>query len=142
MSITGVGSSLFSVRSLVDMRRQLDDLQRQLGSGQKADDYAGVGVERGLAVGLRQHLSMLGAYDAAVNTVGVRLTLAQTTLGRLADIGHQVKATTLQPTSIDASGSTLAQKTAYTELDEILALLNTQAGDHYLFSGRAIDRRY
>ncbi len=140
MSITGVGSSLFSVQSLVDMRRQLDDLQRQLGSGQKADDYAGVGVERGLAVGLRQHLSMLGAYDAAVNTVGVRLTLAQTTLGRLADIGHQVKATTLQPTSIDASGSTLAQKTAYTELDEILALLNTQAGDHYLFSGRAIDR--
>jgi flagellin-like hook-associated protein FlgL len=139
MSITGVGSSL-SVQSLVDMRRQLDELQRQLGTGQRADDYAGVGVERGLAVGLRQHLSMLGAYDAAVNTVGVRLTLAQTTLGRLADIGRQVKATTLQPASIDASGSTLAQKTAYTELDEILALLNTQAGDHYLFSGRAVDR--
>src|SRR5437588_849729 len=131
MSITGVGSSLFSVQSLVDMRRQLDDLQRQLGSGQKADDYAGVGVERGLAVGLRQHLSMLGAYDAAINTVGVRLTLAQTTLGRLADIGHQVQATTFQPTSTDASGSPLATKTAYTDLAETLARLHTQAGATY-----------
>jgi flagellar hook-associated protein 3 FlgL len=141
MSITGVGSrSLLSVQSLVDMRAQLDDLQTQLGTGRKADNYAGIGVERGLAVGLREHLSALGAYDDAISNVGVRINLAQTSLGRLADIGHEVKTSALQRSTIDSGGSTLALKNAYADLGEILGLLNTRAGDRYLFSGRATDR--
>jgi flagellar hook-associated protein 3 FlgL len=141
MAINGIGSrSALSVQSLVDMRSQLDDLQRQLGTGQKADSYAGVGLERGLAIGLRQQLSTLGGYDDAISNVGVRLKLAQTSLGRLADIGHEVKTSTQLPASIDGSGSTLAQQGAYGALGEILGLLNTQVGDHYLFSGRAADR--
>ena len=63
MSITGVGSkSSLVVQSLVDMRRQLDDLQRQLGTGKMSDNYAGLGLDRGLAVGLRSHLAALGGY--------------------------------------------------------------------------------
>ena len=134
MGITGIGGSQTAlvVQSLVDMRRQLDDLQRQLGTGKKADTYAGIGVERGLAVGLRQHLSALGGYDDAIGNVGVRISLAQTTLGRIADIGHAVQSSALQ--------SSLAQTTAYSDLGEVLGLLNTQAGDRYLFSGRGADR--
>ena len=59
MSIAGVGSrTTQSVQSLVDMRAQLDDLQRQLGTGKKSTTYAGVGVDRGLAVGLRAAVSL------------------------------------------------------------------------------------
>jgi flagellar hook-associated protein 3 FlgL len=142
MSITGIGigsRTALAVQSLVDLRRRLDELQRQLGTGKKADTYAGVGVERGFAVGLRQHLAALGAYDDAISNVGARIRVAQTTLGRIADIGHAVKSAALQ-SSIDGNGATLAQTTAYSYLGEVVGLLNTQAGDRYLFSGRGADR--
>ena len=138
MSISGIGSrSSLGVQALVDMRAQLDDLQRQLGTGKKADTYAGIGIDRGFAVGLRSQVSALGAYDDTISTVGVRLNLAQTTLGRLSDIAHSVKSDALSTPSVQSNGSTLAQSSAYSELGEILGLLNTQAGDRYLFSGRA-----
>ncbi len=97
MSISGIGSQTsLIVQSLVDMRSQLDDLQRQLGTGQKSDTYAGVGLDRGLAVGLRSQLSALDGFDNTITNVGVRLTLAQTALGRISDIGHQVKTAAFQ----------------------------------------------
>ncbi|SRR6266545_1470782 len=142
MSITGVGSkSSLVVQSLVDMRRQLDELQRQLGTGKKSDNYAGLGLNRGLAVGLRAHLSSLDAFSNAITNVHVRLDLAQTTLGRIGEIAHSVKASALQSfAAVDSNGQTVAQLTAYSELGEILGLLNTQAGDRYLFSGRGTDQ--
>ena len=128
------------MQSLVDMRRQLDDLQRQLGTGQKADTYAGIGIDRGLAVGLRAHLSALGGFGDAITHVGVRIDLAQSALSRMSDITHAVKAAAFQSPSIDSSGATLAQATAYSHLGEMLGLLNTQVGDRYLFSGRGTDK--
>lgn len=136
MSVTGIGSqSTLTVQSLVQMRQQLDDLQRQLGTGKKSDTYAGMGLDRGFAVGLRAQVSSIAGFDNTINTVGVRINLAQSALGRLADIGHSVKASALLPSSVDSTGTTLAQSTAYSELGEVLGLLNTQSGDRYLFSG-------
>jgi flagellin-like hook-associated protein FlgL len=141
MSISGIGSKTsLAVQSLVDLRRQLDDLQRQLGTGQKSETYAGIGLERGLAVGLRSHLVSLDAFDDTISNVGVRLDLVQQTLTRFSDIAHTVKGAAYQPTSIDSSGSTIAQQNAYASLSEILGLLNTQAGGRYLFSGRSTDQ--
>ena len=60
MSISSIGSQTsLIVQSLVDMRGQLDDLQRQLGTGKKSDTYAGMGLERGMAVGLRARANSL-----------------------------------------------------------------------------------
>lgn len=137
MSISGIGTrSALAVQTLVEMRRQLDDLQRQLGSGQKSDTYAGLGLERGLAVGLRSRLSGLEAFQSSITHVDVRLNLAQTSLGRLVDIGRTVKSSAFQSSTIDSNGSTIPQSTAYASLNEMLGLLNTQAGDRYIFSGR------
>ena len=58
----------------------------------------------------------------------------------MSDITHTVKAAAFQSPSIDSSGATIAQSTAYSELGELLGLLNIQVGDRYLFSGRASDR--
>jgi flagellar hook-associated protein 3 FlgL len=141
MNITGVGSkSSLVVQSLVDLRQQLDDLQRQLGTGKKSDTYAGVGLDRGFAVGLRSHVSALSAYDNTITNVGVRMQLAQSTLGRIADIGHATKGNAFQEVDIQSDGTTNAQSTAKAELGEILGLLNTRSGDRYLFSGLAADQ--
>src|SRR5437588_19938 len=139
--ITGIGlQSTLIVSALGDMRSQLDDLQRQRGTGQKSTTYAGLGVNRGLAVGLQGQLSTMTGYADTATQIGVRLSLQQTSLTRIADIGSAVKGATLTPFNIDASGQTQTQRTAITQLDEIIGLLNTPAGDRYLFSGRAGDK--
>ena len=141
MTITGVGSqSSLLARALGDMRTQLTDLQRQLGTGKKSTTYAGLGIDRGLAVSLRGKLAAMTSYADTVTNVDLRVNLQQSVLTRIADLGHSVKSGTQTGFSLDASGQTLAQRTAVSQLDEIVALLNTQAGDRYLFSGRAVDK--
>lgn len=139
MSIGSVGTrSLLLTQSLVGMRTQLGDLQRQLATGKRSDDYAGIGIQRGLTVGLRSHLSAIGAYNDTITSVDVRLKLAQTGLTRIAEIGRETKAVAAQMTSAD--GRTTAQVTANSGLGEILGLLNTRSGDRYLFSGLSGDQ--
>ena len=43
MTVSGVSSNIAPlIQSALDINKQLDDLQRQLGSGQPADPYAGL----------------------------------------------------------------------------------------------------
>ena len=142
MTITGVGpQSSLVVQALGDMRTQLGDLHRQLGTGKKSISYAGLGIQRGLAVGLRSKLVAMSGFANTVTNVGVRISLQQAALTRMAALGGAVKAAALnQQFSIDGSGQTATQRVAGTQLDEILALMNTPAGDRYLFSGRAGDK--
>jgi flagellin-like hook-associated protein FlgL len=129
------------VQSLVAMRAQLDDLQRQLGTGKKANTYAGIGLDRGLAVGLRAQVTAIASYQDTITTVDTTLKVAQTSLGRMDEIGKTVKSSTqFAPYDIDDSGQTTGQKNARAQLDELLNLLNTPVGDRYIFSGRALDR--
>jgi flagellar hook-associated protein 3 FlgL len=141
MSISGIGTrSALTVQSLVEMRKQLDDLQRQLGTGKKANTYAGLGIDRGLAVGLRSRLSGLEAFENSITQVDVRLTIGQSALDRVRELGSEVKSAAFQSSVIDSNGSTVPQITAYSSLNELLGLLNTQAGDRYIFSGREAEQ--
>ena len=141
MSVSGIGSSSsLLVSALTSMRSQLDDLQRQLGTGSKSTNYAGLGLDRGLVVGLRNHLSAISSYADTTTNVTLRINLQQTALTRIGTINGDVKAATQTNYSIDASGQTVGQHAANAQFDEILNSLNTQAGDRYLFSGRATDK--
>lgn len=140
MAITGVGPrTAATIQSLVDMRTQLTDLTRQLGSGKKTTTYAGLGVDAGLAVSLRSRLAAMSGYSDTITNVGTRVDLMQSVLSRISDLGSSVKGAMGDPFTIDASGQTVAQRSAASQLDEALGLLNTQVGERYLFSGRALD---
>jgi len=141
MSISGVGSrSSLTVQSLVDMRAQLDELQRQLASGKKSTTYAGLGIDRGFTVGLRSQASALKAFDETITQVDFRLKVAQSALERIGDISNQVRSSTVLGANVVSNGSTIAQSMAYSEVNELLSLFNTQAGDRFLFAGRAVDK--
>ncbi len=138
MTISSVGMrSSGMIQSVVDMRTQLADLQRQLGTGKKSNDYAGLGIDRGLSVGLRAHLSALDAFNNTINNVNVRLNLGQSALTRIADIGRETKGNISATSTIS---SQIAQQSAVSGLGEILGLLNTQSGDRYIFSGLSTDK--
>ena len=142
MSISAIGSqSALAVQQLVNMRSQFTDLQRQLSTGQKSDNYTGLGLDAGMSVSLNAQLAAITSYDSSIDIASTRINLMSTALGQMTDISSSVKAAIAQANStVDGSGAGAAQQTAQSSLDELLGLLNTQAGDHYLFSGNASDQ--
>src|ERR1039458_6891688 len=137
MTVSGVSSSMAPViQSTLDINKQLDNLQLQLASGQKAQTYAGLGSQSGVAVALNAQLSALSSFDDTMTNVGTTIGLQQTVLQQIASICSTVQSSAVQPNfSIDSTGQTSAQKTAASQLDQILSMLNTQGGNGYLFSG-------
>jgi flagellin-like hook-associated protein FlgL len=142
MTVSAIaGKQTTAVRSLVDLRNQLNELQRQLSTGQKSTTYAGLGVDRGVTIGLRSQLSAIASFDNTAEQVQNRIAIAQTSLGRMSDISNSIRNSMMQGSfGSDAVGANIAQSTAQFSLDEMLTLLNTRSGDRYLFSGRATDQ--
>ena len=142
MSVSSIGAqSQMIMQQLVQMRSQFDDLQRQLSTGQKSATYAGLGVDRGVTVSLNSQLSALSSFNDTIQNVMARTNIMQTVLGNMTDITTTVKSAMVQANGVsDGSGAAIAQQTAQSSLDQLLALLNSQSGDRYLFSGRATDQ--
>jgi len=139
MSVSSIGAqSALIMQQLVQMRSQFDDLQRQLGTGQKSATYAGLGINRGVTVSLNAQLSAISGYDNTIDNVMARINLMNTALGNMIEITTTVKSAMVQANGVsNGSGALVAQQTGQSSLDQLLALLNAQAGDRYLFSGRA-----
>jgi flagellar hook-associated protein 3 FlgL len=142
MTISGISPNVAPlIQSALDINKQLEDLQRQLGSGQKATTYAGLGSQSGIAVALSAQLSALSGFNDTITNVGTSISLQQLVLQQIASIGSNVQSGAGQPVyAIDSSGQTTAQKTAQSQLDQILGLLNTQGGNGYLFSGSGLSQ--
>lgn len=139
MTTSSIGSAPnLLISSLVDMRAQFDDLQRQLSTGQKSDTYAGLGVGSGLTVGLNAQLSAIASYDNGIDTAMTRVNLAQQVLTSMTSTAGSVRTALVQANGADSQFSTV-QAQAQSALQQLLGVLNTQAGNRYLFSGRATD---
>ena len=143
MSITGAGSiTAANVLAQTNMMNQLNTLSEELGTGQAAQTYSGLGSQAGLALALNAQLSDIGGYSSAATTVGTTLSIAQSTLTQIGSAGNAVEqAVSQQGTfSLDNTGQTATQESAASYLDQILSLLNTQVGNNYIFSGSAVDQ--
>ena len=142
MTVSGVSSNIAPlIQSALDINKQLDDLQRQLGSGQKADTYAGLGSQSGIAVALSAQLSAINSFNDTMTNVGTTISIQQTVLQQIASIGSTVQSATAQSSfAVDSTGQTTSQKTAQSQLDQVLSLLNTQGGNGYLFSGSGLNQ--
>ena len=142
MSVSAIGSqAAIAVQQLVSMRAQFDDLERQLSTGQKSATYAGLGTGAGVTVGLNAQLSGLGAFDNSINIVNTRIGLMSNALTSMTQIASSVQSVidnTTPPATSAAPG--IAQQTGYSSLGQLLDLLNTQTGGHYLFSGNTTDQ--
>lgn len=137
MSI-GIGTrSLLLTQSLVGMRSQMADLQRQFATGKRSDDYAGIGLNRGLTVSLRSQLAATASYGDTITNLNVRINLAESVLSRIGSIGTETKNSVAEMTTEE--GRINAQGSARSALGEMLGLLNSRAGDRYIFSGLAAD---
>lgn len=142
MSINPYGSlnSPRLVNYLTSMRSQMDDLQRQLGTGLKSETYGGLGSSRVLDLQLKQQLSEVGVYKQTIQIAGLRLDTIDKTSERLEEIRIEAKATTDQNNfELFSNGRTSSQTAAEISLREFMSHLNTDVGGRYLFSGKTAD---
>jgi flagellar hook-associated protein 3 FlgL len=141
MSIDGVnGRTSYIGTSILNIRAQLDSLTQQLASGRVSTTYAGQGANRGFALSLRAQVSSINAYADTATNVNTRLNVANLALQGLVDIGSSVKkAASTSTIVLNNNGQTSGQITAQAAFSNAVALLNSQTGDRYLFSGRTTD---
>src|SRR5690242_21791385 len=118
MSISSIGAqSALIMQQLTQMRAQFDDLQRQLGTGQKSATYAGLGIDRGVTVSLNSQLSAIGGFDNTIQNVMARVNLMNTALGSMIDITSTVKSAMVQAHGVsDGNGALVAQQTGLNSL--------------------------
>ncbi len=136
-------STMMAARTISQMRDQLSDLQRQLGTGKRADTYGGLGLGAGLVLNLRAQLSSTAVFQSNATNLETRVSLMNISLQRIGDIRNETRADLTAPIdyALVQDGQTAAQRSAAGRLGEMLSLLNADAGGRYLFSGRATDTK-
>ncbi len=141
MTIDGVsGRTNYLGSSILNLKSQLDTLTEQLSSGKKANTYAGLGIQSSFATGLRSQLSMLSSYSDTATMLNTRIGVVNLSLQGLIDAGTETKsAATGSALTLNEQGQTPGQQTANASFSQAIALLNTESGGRYLFSGRATD---
>jgi flagellar hook-associated protein 3 FlgL len=142
MAINGItyGTSSVLNQSVLNLKTQMATLQSQLATGEKSTTYAGMGVNEGFAIAARSQLANISAFTDAMTNINTNIGVANTALQALVDIGSTVQNSANSASqALNSTGQTIGQQTATAQLSSMLGVLNTQAGDRYLFSGSAIN---
>src|ERR1700760_3589732 len=99
-----------------------------------------MGSGEGFAIAARAQLSNISAFTTTITNVNTSIGAANTALQSLSNISTSVQnAAASTPQSLNSTGQTVGQQNALSQLDSVVGILNTQAGDRFLFSGSAIN---
>jgi flagellar hook-associated protein 3 FlgL len=142
MAINGItyGTSSVLNQSVLNLKNQMTTLQSQLTTGEKSTTYAGMGVNEGFAIAARSQLASISAFTDTMTNISTNIGAANTALQSMVDIGTTVQnSANSSSQTLNSTGQTIGQQTAASQLSSMLGILNTQAGDRYLFSGSAIN---
>jgi flagellar hook-associated protein 3 FlgL len=140
MAINGIGSGTLLGQSVLNIKNQLNSLQVQLATGEKSTTYSGMGTGEGFAIAARAQLSNITGYQTTITNAGTTITAANTALQALASTSSNVEtAANSGSQTLNSNGQTAGQVTAISQLSSMLSILNTQAGNGYIFSGAATD---
>jgi flagellar hook-associated protein 3 FlgL len=142
MTVNSVTTSSINTQRMLSLRAQLDDLQRQLGTGMRADNYADLGPQRSTSLRFRAERAALDGFQGAIQRTEVTFSIMSKTLERLESIASNMKGDAL-PTSfvIQDGNRTTAQVGAEYSFYETVTLLNTEVEGEYLFSGLSGDTK-
>jgi flagellar hook-associated protein 3 FlgL len=139
MAINGIGSNTSLLgQSVLNIKNQLNSLQVQLATGEKSTTYSGMGTGEGFAIAARAQLSNITGYQSTITNVGTTISAANTALQALASTSSNVEtAANSGSQTLNSNGQTAGQVIAISQLSSMLSILNTQAGNGYIFSGAA-----
>jgi flagellar hook-associated protein 3 FlgL len=141
MAINSIGfnNSIFG-QAVQNLNNQLTNLSTQLATGEKSTTYSGMGSNEGFAIAARSQLSNISAFTNTITNVNTSINAANAALQSLSSISGTVQsAAASTPQNLNSTGQTIGQQNALTEFSSMVGILNSQAGDRFLFSGSAIN---
>ncbi len=137
MALPPVSTNLSLSRSIVQSREVLADLQRQLATGKKATSYGGVGLERTRLLSVRSELLQVEGYRSSISEAQVRLDVMLQSATQIRELTADTRSGALAAGfERQANDQTVFQVQSQGRLDELLALMNSEAAGRYLFGGR------
>ncbi|WP_350334856.1 flagellar biosynthesis protein FlgL [Coralliovum pocilloporae] len=128
------------IRDTRNLRSSIEDLERQLGTGQRSETYGGLGRDANLVINFQQRLSNTEAYLETINLLTVRSSVIDTTLERISAIGQDTQGLVdANEFTLLSDGRTGAQRGTESLVAELIGLLNSEVGGRYIFGGSATD---
>ncbi len=138
--VPGYGAARRTGATFLQMRAQLDDLQRQLATGKKASSFADLGVERRISLDTRSKLGTLDGWTKAIDQGDMRVRFMNQTIENLARSTADAKGDARPGAYVQsANGEVAGQILARDRLSAAIDRLNVEVGGRYLFSGRSHD---
>lgn len=127
-------------RLFTQMRSQMDDLQRQLATGQKADAFSDLGVGRRVSLDSRAKLNTLDGWTKAIDQGNMRITFMMQSIEGISKNTLNGKSDARPGAYVQgANGQVAGQILARDRLSQSIDMLNIEVGGRYLFSGRSHD---
>lgn len=138
-TISFLGQSKTQSTQLAQLRRTLDDLQRQLATQKKTDTFAGFGVDAGRVQSLRTDLKEIDAYSVNIDRAVLRTKVMSETLTEITKVANQmIDGFRLLQSGADGVDADFLRNLAANNLQYLGDLLNTEIQGAYLFSGNDI----
>jgi len=118
------------------IRRQLDTATTQSSTGRIAESYAGLGVGAKTSLDLRPQVTHAAAWQANIDSATARLGVAQSALSGISKIAADFFAKSGALNGLIPSEADSIAASARVALEQVGQLLNSKAGDVYVFAGQ------
>jgi len=132
----------YNYRSVASMRSQLDALQQQLSTGDKAQTLSQLGGDRVVDITLRSRLTSITAFQQNIDMVDIRINMMGDMIGRLDEIESEARSSAQQGTyEINGVNMTAAQYLAEARMSEMIDIMNTDLNGRHLFGGNQTEEK-
>jgi flagellar hook-associated protein 3 FlgL len=134
-NVSLLGQSTAQSERLADLRQQMDNLSREVTTGQTADTYSGLGTSAEPVLNLNSQQPLLQSYLGNISSVSNTMTLMNNALTQISNVGNQL-VTTIQ-TQLQNSPTNLqsVQQIAKQGLQTVESMINQNNNGQYLFAG-------
>lgn len=139
---SGMVRSNTNTARLLDMRAQLDDLQRQLSTGQRSSTYGGLGNFRVSSLTFRNQIAVSQGYAEVSDITVTRLKLMTSSTDELKTLAAGARSVMLKTRGTGGYPEiTSAKQQVQAQFEQMISSLNTQDAGLYVYSGRSRDVR-
>lgn len=136
----GTVRSQNNTRTLISMRYQLQDLQRQLASGQRSETYGGLGDQRVSSLTFRNQVGIADGYNSVIDLTTIRLKVMDQSTNELRTLVEKARSVMLNTRGTGGYPEiTSAVKQVQAQFEQVISSLNNQHEGLYLYSGRTRD---
>lgn len=145
MTITAYGTGAYRAakpNGFVSSRAELDDLQRQLDTQQRATSYGDLGIDRRVSLDVNGKLSAIDSWLGGIGLADVSLKLLTKSVENFSKMTNETRADASADGYMEtSSGQSPPQILAQEKLKQTLDLLDSSVNGRYLFSGKTSDKQ-